>query len=227
MLLCCGILAIIILCLMPQSSRYCWTCFAMYSPPPSERRFLTLRPVSSSALMMNALRWFLTLDFSLSGVMPTQRNLLSVKVTKYLYPRCDCVGKGPHTLLNMHPSTCSECVEVVLWITLWVCLPLRHSSHSWVHGSLSEIIIPVTSPSSAMQVMALGWRWPRWRCHSSSEPVDDVSQVVKVRAGGSVMSSRREVRVATFAIIGPSACICMIYRSLQSLPLRISDLPLL
>jgi hypothetical protein len=78
--------------------------------------------------------------------MPTQQDLSSVKVTKYLYPQWDYVGRGLHTSLKIRPRTCLEHVEVVLWIFSRICLPSRHGSHGWVHGSLSEIVILVTSP---------------------------------------------------------------------------------
>jgi len=81
-----------------------------------------------------------------------------MKVTKYLNPQCNSMGKGLHILVKMQLSTRSAHVVVCFQIASRVCLPSRHASHSYRHGSLSVMSMPVTSPSSAMRMTALEWR---------------------------------------------------------------------
>jgi hypothetical protein len=83
-LLCCGVSAVVISCLMPCSSKNLVTALLVYSPLPSDQRIFSCFPVSHSTLAMKTFSWSRRSDFNFSPATKTLHDLSSVKVAKYL-----------------------------------------------------------------------------------------------------------------------------------------------
>ena len=87
--LCCGILAVVISCLMLCSSKNLVTTLLVYSPPLLDQKIFSCLPVSCLTLAMKTFSWSKRLDFNLSPAIKTLHNMLSVKVAKYSNFWCD------------------------------------------------------------------------------------------------------------------------------------------
>src|SRR6267142_162750 len=82
-LLCWGVSGIVILWVIPHSSRKCWKSFPVYSPPPSVRRYFTCSLVWSSTCGMSAFRCCNASDLLHIPMTNILQDLLSIQVTKY------------------------------------------------------------------------------------------------------------------------------------------------
>ena len=147
---------------MPCSLQYSWNLFEVYSPTRSDRRVISLCPLSASTRALKFLKVVKAADI-FQNVHPHFLLKLSMKVIKYLLPPKETGSSGLQMSVWTSCNGASALHDFSLGKGSRACLLIMQTSQVWLGGLIFGK--SRTMPAVDSNFRPLKFRWPKRRCH--------------------------------------------------------------